>query len=259
MRLNPLREALVGGGTAIGAWLSVPSPVTAEAVGAVGFDYVCIDMQHGLIDYTDALPMLMALTVGGATPTVRVPENLPSHISKALDAGAMAIVVPMVNSVEECRAAMAASRYAPEGSRSYGPSRAMPTEGSDYFSRANADVMCIPMIETVAALGDIDAILAVDGVEAIYVGPADLSVSMGFGPDYGDPEFHEALDEIVAACGRHNVVPGVHTNLATVQDRLERGFRMVTVTSDLIAMRSGVAADLATARGQDVSAEDTIY
>jgi 4-hydroxy-2-oxoheptanedioate aldolase len=259
MRPNPLRETLDSGGVAFGAWLAIPSPVTAEAVGGIGFDYVCIDMQHGLVDYSDSLPMLMTLTGGGATPAVRVPENHPSHIGKALDAGAMAIVVPMVNSVEACRAALAASRYAPDGERSYGPTRAIPTHGPDYFERANADVLCIPMIETVAALGDLDAILAVPGLEVIYVGPADLSISMGFGPDYGDPTFHDALDEIVAACARHNVVPGIHTNLATVQDRLERGFRMVTITSDLIAMRAGMRADLAAVRGDGRASSDSIY
>jgi 4-hydroxy-2-oxoheptanedioate aldolase len=259
MRPNPLRETLEAGGTALGAWLTIPSPVTAEVVGTTGFDYVCIDMQHGLIDYSDSLPMLMALTGGGATPTVRVPENLPSHIGKALDAGAMAIVVPMVNSVEDCKAAVAACRYAPEGSRSFGPLRAVPTQGADYFDHANTDVLCIPMIETVTALGDLDAILAVPGVEAIYVGPSDLSVSMGFGPNYGAPEFHQALDEIVASCARHNVVPGIHATLATAQDRLDRGFRMVTITSEIIAMRSGVAEDLAAIRGAISPSEDSIY
>jgi 4-hydroxy-2-oxoheptanedioate aldolase len=259
MRSNPLRDTIQAGSAALGAWLTIPSPVTAETVGAIGFDYVCVDMQHGLIDYSDSLPMLMALTAGGTTPTVRVPENLPSHIGKALDAGAMAIVVPMVNSVDQCRAAVAATRYAPDGSRSFGPLRAMPTQGPDYFDRANTDVLCVPMIETVTALNDLDAILEVPGVEAIYVGPADLSVSLGLSPDNRHPDFHDALDVIVAACRRHGVVPGIHTNLATVEDRLERGFRMVTITADLVTLRTAATADLAAVRGSEAATHDSIY
>lgn len=248
MRPNPLRQSLDNGQVAIGAWLTIPSPVSAEVVGAAGFDYVCIDGQHGLVGYSDILSMLIALTDGGATPAVRVAENTASHIGKALDAGAMAVVVPMVNTVADCRAAVAACRYAPEGSRSYGPTRAGAVQGAGYGDRAETRVMCIPMIETAEAVANLDAILAVDGVDAIYVGPSDLAISLGFGPDSEVDELHRTLDEIVAGCNRHGVVPGIHTTLATVDDRLQRGFRIVTIVSDIVALRGVVAADLAAAR-----------
>jgi 4-hydroxy-2-oxoheptanedioate aldolase len=259
MRPNPLRERWAAGELCLGSWLSIPSSVSAEVVAQIGFDYACLDMQHGLIGYPDSVPMLQALTTGTCTPVVRVPQNQAGHIGKALDAGAMAVIVPMVNSVEECEAAMTASRYAPLGSRSFGPSRAMPVEGPDYWERANRDVACIPMIETVQAIEAIDDILAVEGVEAIYVGPADLSISMGFAPRAEDPAFLAALDEIVAACRRHDVVPGIHTTVVTAPDRIERGFRMVTVTSDLTAMRARLADDLDTIRSGSGGGEASIY
>lgn len=259
MRPNPFLDRLQAGETAIGGWLSMPSSVSAEAMADLDFDYLCIDLQHGLIDYAGAVPMLQAITTGTATPLVRVAENQAGHIGKALDAGAMGVIVPMVNTVEECRTAMRAARYAPEGSRSFGPSRAWPVEGADYWERANTDILCIPMIETAEAVSNMDAILAVAGVRVIYVGPADLSVSLGYHPRSNEPGFLAALDEIVAACSRHGVMAGIHTNTATARDRLDRGFRMVTVTADLVALRTKLKDDLESVRRGEGGGEDSIY
>ncbi len=228
-------------------------------MAAIGFDYCCIDLQHGLIDFSDMVLMLQGMTTGATTPFVRVPQNLPGHIGKALDAGAMGVIVPMVNSVAECEAAIAAGRYAPAGSRSYGPARVAAVEGRDYWERANTDVAIVPMIETVEAMAALDDILAVTGVEAIYVGPADLSISMGFAPGSEQPAFLDALDEIVAACHRHGVVPGMHTTTALAPDRIERGFRMLTINSDLLAMRSRLAEDLATVRAGKAGPGEGMY
>ena len=259
MRANPTRDKWKAGELALGGWLSLPSSISAEIMAATGFDYVCVDMQHGLIDFSDLVPMLQGLTTGTCTPFVRVPQNLPGHIGKALDAGAMGVIVPMVNTVEECEAAVAAARYAPVGNRSFGPARAGAVQGADYWDRANADVAVIPMIETVHAVEAIDDILAVPGVDAIYVGPADLSVSMGFNPRSNEPAFLSTLDEIVAACNRHGVVPGMHATTATAQDRIDRGFRFVTVTADMSSLRTKVAEDLASVRAGLTGTDTAIY
>ena len=130
--MSTLRDTWESGGVAHGAWLSVPDTVTAEAAARVGFEYVCIDTQHGLAEYSDARSMLQAMQVGTGTPTVRVPWNEPGIIGRMLDAGAMAIIIPMVNSVEEAEAAVAACRYAPAGARSFGPARVGMQEGPGY-------------------------------------------------------------------------------------------------------------------------------
>ncbi len=213
-------------------------------------DYLNLDMQHGLIDYAGALEVMRALRDARATITVRVPWNEPGIIGKVLDAGAMGVIVPMVNTVEQAQAAVAACRYAPAGSRSHGPIRAGRVNGPDYVATANERVACIPMIETTEALSNLDAILDVPGIDAVYVGPADLSLTLGLPPagDHDDPAFNDALDTIVAACAARGIVPGIHANPGITQKRLDQGFRMVTVSSDLLSLASGAQANLAASR-----------
>lgn len=259
MRANPLREKWSSGDTAYGGWMTVPSSVTAEVMAVHDLDYLCVDMQHGLVGYRDSVSMLQAVSLGSATPLVRVAENSPSHISKALDAGAMGVIVPMVNTVAEAEAAVRSSFYAPVGGRSYGPTRVAAVEGSDYFAHANASVACIPMIETSEAVANLDDIAALEGVSAVYVGPADLAVSMGLPPGTDDPAFLEALAHVVATCARHGVVPGCHATPSTAADRVARGFRMVTVVADLLVLRAGSANAIAQAKGEPVSATEALY
>lgn len=252
MRINPLRDALSNSTPALGCWLSVPSSVTSEVAGKVGYDYCCIDMQHGLIGYSDVVPMLQGLSMSDTTATVRVPWNEPGIIGKVLDAGAMAVIVPMVNTAEECEAAMRRGMYAPRGSRSSGPIRAQPLEGPEYAEVANDHVLIIPMIETVEAVENIDAILSVDGVRAIYVGPMDLGVSMGLGRGTTDPSFFETLDHIAERCAAHGVVAGIHANPETTADRIQRGYNMVTMQADLLSMRLGLVDALSLGRGIEI-------
>jgi 4-hydroxy-2-oxoheptanedioate aldolase len=259
MRPNPLRDKFATGEVILGGWLSLPSTASAEVMGGTGFDYVNVDMQHGLIDYSDVVPMLQAIAIGSSTPLVRVPWKEPGIIGKALDAGAMGVIVPMVNTAEECEAAQRAGRYAPAGARSVGPVRALVAQGAEYLDRANESVSIIPMIETVEAVANLDEILSVAGVEAIYVGPADLAVSLGLKPGSTDDRFHEALATIVSACERHGVVPGIHATADLLADRTERGFRMVTVCADFAALRRGIASDFATASDTAAEIGDSLY
>ena len=178
----------------------MPSPVTAEVIAQTGYDYCCIDMQHGLIGYSEALVMLQSLSLAHTTATVRVPWNEPGIIGKALDAGAMAVIVPMVNTAGDAELAVQRSMYAPRGSRSSGPVRAEPLEGPEYAEVANDHVQVIPMVETTEAIENLDAILATPNVDAIYVGPMDLGVSMGLGRGTTDPTFFDTLDHVVARC-----------------------------------------------------------
>ena len=240
MRPNPLRTKLAAGQTALGAWITIPCPMTAEAVAYSGLDYLCVDMQHGLIDYSDVVRMLPAIALGGATPIVRVPEYSTANISTVLDAGAMGVIVPMVNSAEEAAAVASACRFPPRGERSYGAIRAAMAEGSDYYDRIDEEVLCIPMVETLDAVDDLDRILAVPGIDVAYVGPSDLSISMGYWPGSSAEPFLAMLDRIVKACNQHGVVPGIQASPAAAADRLGRGFRMVTVLSDFQAFQAAI-------------------
>jgi 4-hydroxy-2-oxoheptanedioate aldolase len=248
--MTTLREHWVAGHTTFGAWLTIPSPISAEAAARCGFDYICIDTQHGAIDYQTAVSMTQAILLGGGHPIARVPWNEPGIIGKMLDAGLQGVIVPMVNTAEQSAAVVQASRYPPVGARSYGPVMSG-LRDANYHATSSESVAVIPMIETVEAMNNLDAILATPGIDAIYVGPADLSASLGLKPQNNDdqPSFTEALQFIVAGCRNAGVVPGIHTTAQLVAKRVEQGFQMITVTSDLLAMRGLLTSDLAIARG----------
>lgn len=251
-----LKHTWEAGNAAIGLWVTSDSATSAEVIARQDIDYLNIDMQHGLSDYASTVDVMRAMAGTDATITCRVPWNEPGIIGKVLDAGAMGVIIPMVNTVEHAQAAVAACRYAPLGARSHGPIRAASVNGPDYPATANARVACIPMIETTEALSNLDDILDVPGIDAVYVGPADLSLTLGLPPagDHDDATFNDALETIVAACTKRGIIAGIHANPGLTPKRLEQGFRMVTASSDLLSFASGLAADLATARSENASA-----
>ena len=234
--------------------------MAAEALARTGVEYVCCDNQHGLIDYQASVGMIQGILVGGSNPIARAPWNEAGIIGKLLDAGAQGVIVPMVNSAEEAQAAVAASKYPPTGARSYGPAGVAP-RNPGYFDNSDEQVATIVMVETVQALSNVEAIVNTPGVDGVYVGPADLSISLGLPPGNNDdaPVFVEALNAIVDACKNAGVVPGIHSTGSLTPRRLEMGFRMITVTADLVAMGVGVRAELAKARGGDGASGDKMY
>ncbi len=247
------------GGSTLGLWLSSTESWTAELASLsladeLGIDYINIDMQHGLSDYRELFVMLQVMSASNATVTVRVPWNDPGIIGKVLDAGAMGVIVPMVNTAEQAQQVVSSCHFAPLGSRSHGPVRAKAVFGDDYVATANANIACIPMIETAEAVQNLDEILAVGGMDAVYVGPADLSLTLGLepAPDHpDDASFNEALATIVEKTAAAGVVAGIHSTENLVKKRLDQGFRMVTVTSDIGAFTSGLKRAFTIARGGD--------
>ena len=256
-----LRELWADGQPTFGAWLSAASSLSAETTARVGFDYVCADNQHGALDYQATVGLVQAVLLGGSRAIARVPWNDPGIIGKVLDAGVEGLVVPMVNTVAQAEAVVRSCRYPPLGERSFGPIMAgMRTE--NYSASANDRVAVIPMIETVTAVANIDAILGVPGVDAIYVGPADLSLSLGLPPGNNDDrtEFTEALLTISAACHRAGVVAGIHSTGALAARRIEQGYQMITVCGDMLAMRTRMTDELAQARASERSSgAESIY
>jgi 4-hydroxy-2-oxoheptanedioate aldolase len=255
--MSTLRDLWDGGGVTTGGWCVIPSAFSAELMGRSGFDWVCVDTQHGLVGYDQMAVMLQALSISGTPAFVRVPWNNPGDIMKALDAGAQGVIVPMVNSADEARQAVGACRYPPDGFRSWGPVRA--ALGVDGYSPAtgNRRVVVAVMIETAAGVDAADEIAAVPGVDAVYVGPNDLAVTHGMAPtgDGYDERHSQVVERILAACQRHGIVPGIHCGSVEMAMRWrERGFRMFNVTSDALFLRTRAAQVVTAMREQPAPA-----
>jgi 4-hydroxy-2-oxoheptanedioate aldolase len=243
--VTTLRELWDSGRPTVGGWCVMPGSFSAELMGRSGFDWVCIDTQHGLVGYDQMVPMLQALSITGTPAFVRVRWNEPGEIMKALDAGAQGVIVPMVNSAEEAGQVVGAARYPPEGFRSWGPVRA--ALGVEGYSpeTANRRTLVAIMIETDSGVERMDDILSVPGVDAVYVGPNDLAVTHGMPPSatVESPEHAELIGAILAACQRHGVVAGIHCgSVETAQRWLDAGFRMLNVNSDAVFMRQQAGA-----------------
>ena len=212
MRTNWVREKLRAGQPTIGCFLAMGSPNVAELLAHMGFDWLVIETEHNGLDSAEIEHMLMAMNGTDTIPIVRIPSSNPVFIQRALDMGAMGILVPMVKTAAEAAAIVRASRYPPAGSRSFGPIRALLYAGADYPKHANDTVIAFAMIETRQALDNLDDILSVDGLDAIYVGPADLSLALGCTPKFDQEEkpVVEAIEMIAAKAKEKGVVAGIH-------------------------------------------------
>jgi 4-hydroxy-2-oxoheptanedioate aldolase len=234
----------------LGAWLFLREPTAAEMASKAGYDYVCIDMQHGLMDLNMMSTMLAHIDTADAVPIVRTTILDPGLMGRIIDAGAFGVIVPMVNTVAQAEAAVRACRYAPVGDRSVGPIGAGIRYGGRYLQAADDAVTVIPMIETAEAVDNVEDIAAVPGVGALYVGPADLSLSMGLpmGMDQADRGFDVALRRVVAACETNGVIPGIQASPELVEKRRDQGFKMITVGYDYQPMIAAFRADLAASK-----------
>jgi 4-hydroxy-2-oxoheptanedioate aldolase len=262
MRENRVRTLWAEGRAAINGWLAIPDGFSAETMAHAGWDSLTIDMQHGVVDYQAAVRMLTAISTTGTVPMVRVPWLDPGIIMKMLDAGAYGIICPMVNTRSDAECFAAAMRYPPLGHRSFGPIRALLHAGPDYPTRANDTVIAMAMIETREALDNLDAILSVDGLDAIYIGPADLSLALGCAPrfDQDEPVVVEAIEHILARATERGVVACIHNGTAGYARRMvEKGFRLVTIASDARLMAAGAAAVLGHMRAASPPAGPCAY
>jgi len=257
VRENTLKAIWARGEAVVNGWLSIPSSFSAEVMAHQGFDSLTVDMQHGVVDYQVAVTMLQAISTTPVIPLARVPWNDPARLMKILDAGVYGVICPMINTRAEAEALVAACKYPPRGYRSWGPVRALIYAGSDYGDRANQDLVVMPMIETAEALKNLDAILDVPGVDAIYVGPADLSLALGCTPrlDQTDPPVVEAQQTIVEACKRHGVVAGIHNATAAYALKMiAAGYQFVTLASDSRFLAAKAAEEVAVVRKTGVRA-----
>lgn len=248
MRENRLRGLWREDRFAVNGWLAIPNGFSAEVMAHAGFDSLTIDLQHGLIDETSMLAMLQAISTTSAVPIVRVPWLEPGIVMKALDAGAYGVIAPMINTREDAQRLVSWAHYPPKGSRSFGPIRGMLYGGPDYAGKADETIVAFAMIETRQALDNLDAILSVEGLDAIYIGPSDLSLALGCKPniDAVDAPVAEAIEHILERARAHGLVAGIHNGDPQVAlARAAKGFRFVTVGSDARLLASGAQAAVA--------------
>jgi 4-hydroxy-2-oxoheptanedioate aldolase len=251
MRANRLRSIWQAGGAVVNGWLAIANSFSAETMAHQGWDSLTIDLQHGVVDYQAMVTMLQAISTTDTVPVVRVPWLEPGILMKTLDAGAYGVICPMINSREEAQKLVAYTHYAPRGTRSFGPVRALLYGGADYPQHANDAIVTFAMIETAAALDNLDAILSVEGLDAIYIGPSDLSLALGCTPTFDDldPKAAEAVDHILTRAKAHGVVAGIHNGSPEAAlKRIGKGFQFVTISSDARLMAAGAQAVVAKMR-----------
>jgi 4-hydroxy-2-oxoheptanedioate aldolase len=251
MRPNGVRQIWASGGVVANGWCTIPSAFATELMAHMGWDSLVVDTQHGLIGYADMVAMLTAISTTDATPMVRVPWNDPGAVMKALDAGAYGIICPMINDRASCERFVQACRYAPRGYRSSGPIRATLYGGPDYHAQADDTVLALAQIETREALDNLDAILSTPGLDGVYVGPSDLSLTLGLPPgqDKTEPALFEAFDQVLEGCRRHGLKAGVHCRSAAYAVRMVKlGFSLVTPVGDSGFLNEAGRASLASIR-----------
>ncbi len=252
MPTEQLREAWTRDEATFNAWLTLEGHTAAAAVAAGGVDAVTLDLQHGAASLDGAAEIFAAIEVAGAVPLVRTRWNDPAEIMRALDVGARGVVCPMVGSRAEAEALVSWCRYPPSGVRSFGPVRGALGSGAEHVRRANQSTVVLAMIETADGLRHVDEIASTPGLDGLYVGPTDLSLGLGLPSlaDLDDPSLLETLDAVVAAAGRHGIVPGVHAPSPERAARMvERGFRFVCPAVDEDLLRSGARSAIDATRG----------
>lgn len=236
---NGVKLRWAEGKPVLNGWLSIANSFSAEIMAAQGYDSVTIDMQHGIVGYDGAVPMLQAMRASGVTPLVRVPWLDPADIMKALDAGAYGVICPMINTRAEAERLVSYVRYPPTGVRSFGPSRALFSAGAGYAAEADDEIICLAMIETAQAFENLEDILATPGLDGVYIGPADLTLGLqgrryapGF--DRKEPELLDAIKRILTEAHKAGKRAALHNGTAAyAAEAVGWGFDLVTVSNDV--------------------------
>lgn len=247
---NPVKEKLQNGEVAMGTFVGIGHADVTERLSILGFDWLLLDGEHGPLGFETMQAMMQSMRGDRCVPIVRVQWNEPVVIKRALDIGAYGVLIPWVNTREEAEAAVAACKYPPQGIRGCGPRRAALVGGPNYIGTANDAVLVAAQIETATAVKNIDDILAVDGVDAAYIGPVDLSMSMfGRPPAWDEPGYLEAFDTVLKAAGRAGKPAGMFATSGNIEWAIDKGFRFNSVDNDEGFMMAGARAALGKAQG----------
>jgi 4-hydroxy-2-oxoheptanedioate aldolase len=251
-----LRAKWNAGEAAFGMWAGIPTAFTAELGSAVGYDYVCADLQHGLVDEATMISMFQAMQAAGAAPLARLASNSPHLIMRALDVGAVGVILPLIDNADEAARAVEACRYPPHGRRSYGPVRAQMVIGSGSTEDLGGEVLCVAMIETHQGLDNLDEIATTPGLDGLYIGPSDLAIALDLAPqplvgDGGEerPALAEAIERIRQACSANGLIAGIQcASGRAARYYAEAGFQLITVGIDTNMFRAAISSELTAAR-----------
>jgi 4-hydroxy-2-oxoheptanedioate aldolase len=254
MTPNGIRQAWAAGTPVINGWLSTSNAFVAEIMAAQGYDSVTVDLQHGFVGYEAATAMFQAMRASGVTVMARTPWLDAADTMKALDAGALGVICPMINNREEAARFVSYLRYPPVGQRSHGPTRAIFAYGSDYPTKANDEVVGLAMIETAEAFASVDSIATTPGLDALYIGPADLTLGLtgrkyptGF--DREEPEMVDAIKRILAAAKKAGIRAGIHCGTPEYAAKaIGWGFDLVTISNDVRLLAAAAQRSVAEAR-----------
>jgi len=262
MKSNHVRAKLKRGEPSVGTWLTLPDPTAARLMAHVGFDWLTVELEHTPTNFETAAQSFTAIAGSGCVPLARVPWNSIENIKRVLDTGAWGVVVPMVNSRAEAQAVVAASRFAPLGQRSIGGqlhAANFDTDPATYYARANDEILVVLMAEHVKAIEAAEEIISVPGIDVIFIGPNDLTNSMGKKPVFesNDRQFTEAVSRILETARKHGVAPGIHVvDAEAAQRRIDQGFQFIAVTSEtgmLMAKAREIADKLGLGKGRAVA------
>lgn len=250
MITNRMKQIWSEGRPVLNGWLSIGNAFVAEVMAEQGYDALTVDVQHGALDYSDLLPMFQAMRASGVVLGARVPWLDPGIIMKVLDAGALQVICPMVNTPEEAARFVSCLRYPPDGQRSFGPTRAQFAQGGNIAQEANGQVVGWAMVETRQAYDNLEAIAATPGLDGIYVGPADLTLGLSEGRlppgfDREEPEMIEAIRRIVDTAHRHGIRAALHCATPGYAARaVGWGYDMVTVGGDFRLLAGAASASV---------------
>ena len=241
--IENIRNKINQGGYSIGSWMQIPHSSIAEIMGQSGFDWVAIDMEHGSVGISQLPDLFRAIELGGTLPLARLAEGVPKDCKQALDAGAGGVIVPMIESADQLEAVKSACRWPPSGNRGIGYSRAnlYGKNFDEYYVEAQAPLL-VAMIEHVRAVENLGEIASVEGLDAILIGPYDLSASMGIPGQFTNPEFTSMMDRIKNVIMLSPTVAGLHIiepHRNQVEQRLQEGFRFLAYSVDALMLRSG--------------------
>lgn len=246
---NKFRRALLERQVTLGSWMQIGHPAGAEVLARAGFDWVCVDLEHGIIDLESTGNIFRALNGFDCVPVARLPLNDPIWIHRVLDAGARGLIIPMVKTAAEAEAAVREAKYPPRGGRGFGYSRAnlYGADFSAYIASANEEIAMVMQIEHKDAIANMDAILQVEGVDGVFIGPLDLSGSMGITGQLDHPQMAAALETYRSACRAQKKSAGLHIirpDDKSVRRALDEGYTMLALGLDNVFMEQGARASL---------------